>query len=115
MHELGIVCQVIKTVDEIATEQNIEKVDEIVLEIGELCGMVPSYVETCFPACTFDKPRFAETKLKMEIVPGQAKCDKCGRIFNVLKYEGYCPSCGGFEKQLLGGREFVIKEIIVNE
>lgn len=115
MHELGIMSEVIKTISNIADEQNIEKVDTIVLEVGELCGMIPKYIDDCFPAVTFNKPRFVQTKLKMDIVPGEAKCTKCGMTFNIIKNEGYCPKCKSFDKKVFSGTEFMIKEIRVKD
>ena len=42
-----------------------------------------------------------------------AKCRACGEVFNVIANEGYCPKCNSFDKDLLAGREFMIKEILV--
>ena len=44
-----------------------------------------------------------------------AKCRQCGEVFNVIANEGYCPKCHSFDKDLLSGREFLIKEILVPE
>ncbi len=115
MHELGVICKVIETVDDICVKENIPYVDTIVLEIGELSGIVPFYIQNCFPAVTYNKDRFKNTKLEIEVVEGQAKCSKCGEVFNVVKNEGYCPSCGSFNKEVLGGLDFLVKEIRVPE
>ena len=53
--------------------------------------------------------------MKLDVVPGMAKCRNCGEVFNVIAYEGYCPKCNSFDKDLLSGREFMIKEILVPE
>jgi len=42
MHELGIVYEVIKIVDGFVEENNITKVDKIVLEIGQLSQAILS-------------------------------------------------------------------------
>ncbi len=113
MHELGVLSEVIRTITELADAQNIEKVDSVVLEVGELCGMVPMYIENCYPAVTFNKPRFVDSTLEIVVVPGEAKCQDCGEVFNVVKHEGYCPKCKSFEKDVISGLEFMIKEIRV--
>lgn len=115
MHELGVVFEVIKTVEKVAVEQNIKEIDTIVLEVGELCAVVPSYLEECFPAAIDKNPRFKDSKLKLEIISGVAKCDECGKVFNVVENKGYCPECNCFDKELLSGREFTIKEIFIKE
>lgn len=115
MHELGVICKVIETVDELCEKENIPYVDTITLEIGELSGIVPLYMENCFPAVTYNKERFKNTKLKIEVIEGLAKCKECGEVFNVVKHEGYCPKCNSFEKDVLSGLDFLVKEIIVPE
>ena len=115
MHELSVLTEVVRVVDELADKQNIDKVQSIVLQIGELSGVVPMFLTEYFPVITDEKPRYAGTELKVETLPGIAKCKDCGTNFNVIKYEGYCPKCKSFDKELLCGDEFLIKEITVPE
>ena len=115
MHELGIVFEVVKVVEQVAVEQNLPAVDTIVLQVGELCGVIPVYLDECWPAAIDKKPYFKNTKLKLDVVPGMAKCRNCGEVFNVIANEGYCPKCNSFDKDLLSGRGFMIKEILVPE
>ncbi len=44
-----------------------------------------------------------------------AECDQCDEIFNVVEHKGYCPACGSFEKTVLSGQDFGIREIHVPE
>ncbi len=113
MHELGVVFEIIKAVDKIADKEGVDEIGAIVLQIGELSSMIPMYVESCFPAAIQGKPRYERTKLEIEIIPGEAECSECGEVFNVKQYEGYCPKCNSFDKKLITGREFIIKEILV--
>jgi len=41
MHELGIVFHVIKSVERLAEDNHLEKVSAVVLELGEVSGVVP--------------------------------------------------------------------------
>lgn len=114
MHEIGIVRSLCKTVLDYAKENNIQSIAEIVCEVGELSLVIPEYVEKLYPAVAKDT-ELAETKLILEPVPGLAECDDCDEIFNVIENEGYCPACGSFDKTVLSGKEFTIKEIHVKE
>ena len=114
MHEIGVVRQVIRTVEDFAKENNITEVSEIVLDIGELSLVIPKYVEEIYEITTKDTI-LEGTKLIMNVIPGMAECDECDEIFNVIEHEGYCPNCGSFEKQVLSGRDFLIKEIHIPE
>ncbi len=111
MHELGLVYQIVKTVEKVAVEEKLEKIESIVLQVGELSLVVPRYLEECFPAAIDRKPMFEDCKLEIEIIPGMAKCARCDSVFNVVENEGYCPVCKCFDKEILGGREFIIKEV----
>ena len=112
MHELGIVFHVVKTVEGIARQNNLTKIDAIVLQIGELSTIIPKYIEACFPAA-IDGTFMQETKLEIEILPGNVRCKNCDHVFNLIENKGnQCPSCRNEEWELLSGKEFLIKEII---
>ena len=114
MHEIGIVRSMCRTVLEYAKANNVRHISEIVCEVGELSLVIPEYVEELYPAVAAET-ELADTKLILETVPGIAECDECDEIFNVVENEGYCPNCGSFEKTVLTGTEFNIKEIHVPE
>jgi len=111
VHELGVVIEVVKTVQEFAEQNGVTKVDTIVLQIGELSSMIPKYIEECYPAAVDGTP-LEETKLKIEILPGNALCKGCGQVFNLIRNKSRCPECGSKEWEMLSGKEFMIKEII---
>ena len=115
MHEIGIVRSMCKTVADYARENNIENIAEIVLDNGELSLVVSKYVEELFPVVAADEPLFKDTKLIINMVPGLAECDDCDEIFNVIENDGYCPNCGSFNKQVLSGKDFTIREIHISE
>ena len=110
MHEIGVVRAMIHTVDEFCKENNVDDVKEIVLDIGELSLVIPKYVEDVYPAVVMDT-KYKDTKLEINVIPGMAECDDCDEIFNVVETEGYCPRCGSFEKTVLTGKDFTIREI----
>ena len=114
MHEIGVVRSMLKTVSEYARQNNVGKVAEIVCQVGELSLVIPEYVEDIYPK-VIKGTEFEDTKLILEIIPGLAECDECDEIFNVVEHEGYCPNCGSFEKSVLTGRNFAVKEIHVAE
>lgn len=111
MHELGVVIEVIKTVENFARNNGLSKIDTIVLQIGELSSMIPRYVEACYPAAV-DGTVLQDTKLKIEILPGNGICKECNKVFNLIENNCECPKCQSRNWELLGGKEFMIKEII---
>ena len=114
MHELGIVMEIVKVVDNLAKEQGITAVDTIVLQIGELSPVVPKYIEECYPAA-IDGTFMENTKLEIEIMPGNGICKNCNTVFNVLAENGSCPKCQSKDFEIISGRDLYIKEIRVPE
>ena len=114
MHEIGVVRQVIRTVEEFAKENDIKEVTGIVLDIGELSLVIPKYIDDIYKF-TVKGTILESAELTMNVIPGMAECEECDEIFNVIEHEGYCPNCGSFEKEILSGRDFLIKEIHVPE
>lgn len=111
MHELGIVYEVIKVVDSFVAENQLTKVDKIVLEIGQLSQAIPRFIEECYPAAV-DGTDYEETKLEIVSLPANAKCEACGEIYNIIEHRKICPKCQGEVYDLVSGQEFNIKEII---
>ncbi len=71
MHELGVLLQIVKTVDRIANEERIDKVRYIAVEVGEESGFVPMYLGKLFPIAVDSFPMLKKTQLKITTVPGE--------------------------------------------
>lgn len=110
MHELGVVMEVVNAVEAFARENDVERVASVTLQIGELSSMIPRYVEASYPAAC-DGTLLEGSVLKIEVLPANGRCRACGRIYNVPLNEGTCPFCGGSARDMISGREFLIKEI----
>ncbi len=114
MHEIGVVRAMVRTVADFARENSIAEISEIVADVGELSLVVPKYVEDIYPHVV--EGTFLEhTKLVLNLIPGMAECDECNEVFNVIEHKGYCPNCGSFEKTILSGKDFLIREIHIPE
>ena len=112
MHEIGIVRQLLRTVTAFAEENGIDEIHEVVVDCGELSLIIPEYLEELYPVAAKDSI-LANAKLTICMVPGLAECENCDEIFNVIENKGFCPNCGSFEKTVLSGKDFSIREIIV--
>lgn len=111
MHELGVVIEVVKSVEKFAKKNEVTKIDKIVLQIGELSSMIPKYIESCYPAAV-DGTIMEETKLEIEVLPGNGICTTCNHVFNFIRNKGKCPACGNNNIEIISGKEFMIKEIL---
>ena len=112
MHEVGIISSMLKKIERIMEQEQLTHVEKIVIEVGELSGVVPHYMEECYPAAVY-KTRFADTKLEMITIPGTLRCDDCGMEFNGYLNDLCCPNCGNRQRHThVTGRELLIKEIV---
>jgi hydrogenase nickel incorporation protein HypA/HybF len=111
MHELGVVIEVIKTVEDFAQKNALTKIDTLIIQIGELSSIIPRYVEACYPVAA-DGTLLQDTNLEIEILPGNAICKRCNKVFNLIENNSKCPNCTSTDWELLCGKELMIKEII---
>jgi hydrogenase nickel incorporation protein HypA/HybF len=70
MHELGIVIEIVKTVEDFVQKNHLTKVDTIILQIGKMAPVVPQYIEQCYPAAV-DGTSMENTKLIIETLSGK--------------------------------------------
>ena len=100
MHELGIVFHIIRSVEKVAVENGLEKVSAVVLELGEVSGVVPDYLTDCW-----------RWELRIETLPAVTRCGGCGADYPTVAHGRTCPRCGSGDTWLLTGNEVNIKEI----
>lgn len=111
MHEFGLVCQVVKTVDEVMAENNLTELDEIVLQVGEMSDVVPKFLEEAWQA-TASTTDYPTAKMTVEVMPALAKCLDCGYEGHVKTFVPDCPICSSGNLKIVSGRQFDIKEIV---
>ena len=110
MHELGIVIQIVKQMENYMDENRIKRIDTLVLRVGELSGVVPRYLEDVYPIAV-EQSRLKNTELKLEISPGIGQCEACGFNYNLMENDNTCPKCGDKNFRILSGKEFMIERI----
>lgn len=114
MHEIGIVRQIVQTVTEFAAENDVKEIAAVVVDCGELSLVIPKYLRQLY-APVAEGTILEHAELIINEIPGMAECDDCDEIFNVVQHKGYCPACGSFNKTVLSGKDFGIREIHVPE
>jgi hydrogenase nickel incorporation protein HypA/HybF len=104
MHERSLVQALLEQVRETAAARELPQVREVVLEVGEFCGIDAELVELAFgemaPAVLGH-----DVGLELRRTPLTAECRKCGHNFHVERFRFVCPECGG-DVAVTGGEEF---------
>lgn len=111
MHELGTIIYVIDTVEKLAVEHELKEVGSITLEVGEVSGIVPAYLEDFWLYARKRSQLLKDTDLKIETLKAVTFCENCENTYSTVDYGKTCPYCKSGRTYLLTGNEYNIKEI----
>ena len=112
MHELGVVFHVIKSVEEVAKENELTMINSVTLQIGQVSGVVESYLHNCWKWAVEKKSVIMkDSSLKVETIPAITLCEECQETYPTLKFGKICPRCKSENTYLIQGNEFLIKEV----
>lgn len=113
MHELGLVIEVVKQVEELAEQNDVEKVTKLTLEVGEVSGVVKEYFEDAFKWFTKKSEYMQECVLDYVTIEGISYCEDCKKTYPTVKFGKECPFCHSPRTYLVSGQEVKIKDIEV--
>ena len=111
MHELGIVFHIISSVEEIARENRLSRISSVTLELGEVSGVIPSYLTDCWHWACSKNDLMNGAELLIEEIPGVTLCEDCEQTYGTVQHGRICPFCGSERTYLVQGNETIIKEI----
>ncbi len=116
MHELGIVFHIIDSVEAVARENGIEKVQSVTVEIGEVSTVIPEYLVDCWNWAVQKKDGLLNAcQMQVETIHAITHCDGCNADYETVAHGKICPNCGSEKTWLVTGSEINIKEITVLE
>ena len=110
MHELSITCSIVQLAAEAA---NGRKVHRVIVEIGQLSGVLPDSIAFWFPEVARGTP-IENASLAIDEIAAFARCEACGAEFPTPTMLTGC-SCGSFRCERLRGEELNIKSIELEE
>ena len=113
MHELGVVFSVIRQVENVCAENAVTKVNKVVLELGEVSAVIPSYLVDCWQWAIKRTQILQQTELEIRTIDAVTYCENCGKEYPTVQHGKTCPFCGSEKTYLLRGNEFIIKELEV--
>ncbi|MDX2100209.1 MAG: hydrogenase maturation nickel metallochaperone HypA [Leptolyngbyaceae cyanobacterium bins.59] len=110
MHELGITQNIVAIVSEHAGNNRVQRV---VLEIGQLSAILPEAIEFCFEVCSRETV-VEGAQLEILEIPGLGRCRSCGTEVPLKTPFGIC-DCGSRDLEIIQGQELKIKELETEE
>jgi hydrogenase nickel incorporation protein HypA/HybF len=112
MHELSLARRIVAIVAEHAVREPFTRASRVSLRVGELSHVEPAALAFAFQAASLGS--LAEgAELRIERVPGRARCDACGGEAAVASRVDPCPRCGAFGWALIAGDEMQVTELEV--
>ncbi|NLH00929.1 MAG: hydrogenase maturation nickel metallochaperone HypA [Clostridiales bacterium] len=111
MHELGIVFNIIKTIEDVGEEHGLTQVSSVTLEIGEVSAIIPEYLIDCWKWAAAKSQLLKGSELKVITLKAFTYCENCGKSYPTVEYKKICPYCQSEDTYLLTGNEVNIKEI----
>jgi hydrogenase nickel incorporation protein HypA/HybF len=110
VHEYGIAKEI---ADMVIKKSEGREIASINLEIGTLAGIYSDslsfYLELIFTEKGMDN-----IKINIEKIPYVFQC-RCGHRYEANDFYFSCPECGGFEREIIKGRDCIVKHITVKE
>lgn len=111
MHELGIVFHIIDSLEEIGKENELREVSAVTLEIGEVSGVIDTYLKDCWRWAADKSELLRGSRLVIEQIPAVTICEDCKKTYATVEHGKICPFCLGGNTYLVAGNECNIKEI----
>lgn len=113
MHELAVTKGLLKICLEEGEKHKIKKIRKINIKVGELTDLVPACIEYYFNIVS--KDTIAEnTKINVEKIPVEIKCNECGYSGVLGKNNYVCPKCKGIVYEITKGKEFYLDTMEVD-
>jgi len=112
MHEMSLAEGMIQLIEEQSRQQDFSKVTLVHLDIGKLSNVEVDAMKFCFDAVC--QGTLAEgATLKISQSPGIGWCMECAQQIEYQSLYQACPLCDGYQVQVTGGNEMLIKELEV--
>ncbi len=111
MHELSLAMDVIELVQREAVKNGVSGIEEILIEIGDLCGVEADIFEPALRMVVKDTI-LENAVIKIDRIPGKGRCDSCNLEFEMKTFFDPCPHCQRFTSEITGGREFRVVSMV---
>jgi len=113
MHELAICQSLLAQVENVARENDADRVSVITIELGPLSGVVPVLLKRTFGVAR--RGTLAENaELVVEETQPRIRCRSCGKEATVPENRLLCPDCGDYHVTLTGGDELILKTVTLH-
>ena len=116
MHELAVTQSLINSVIEECKKNDIKNLKKIVVDLGFFTSYVKDSVLFYFDLLKVNFEILTNVELDINEIKGKIKCKKCGKESIIDDpYFVFCKTCNSPEVEIIQGREFIIKDLIMED
>ncbi|MFX0099571.1 MAG: hydrogenase maturation nickel metallochaperone HypA [Candidatus Hodarchaeota archaeon] len=132
MHEFSFASHIAEVIMKSVEKNNVDKVLEVTVEIGEFTMIIPQYLSHCYDIVKKNFSPLEDSEMDIVQVPGKVKCLECGEITEItfkkeekedtgpsiaLSNPGFftCSKCESTNTRIVGGKEALVKSMKVND
>ncbi len=108
MHELALGQSIVDMIVECAQREGIGAVTRVVVEVGAATAVEPEALRFCFDVVA-EQTALKGAELVVDTIAVRARCRRCAGEYAPETWTAPCPHCGGFDPELLAGRELRVK------
>jgi hydrogenase nickel incorporation protein HypA/HybF len=112
MHELSLVGSVLRIVEEQTVAENFQRVISVCLGVGELSNVQVEALVFCFGIAKRGSVAH-NARLCIQMIPGQAWCEKCKKSVHIALRTDPCPHGGIWGLSVTDGDQITIRELEV--
>ncbi len=107
MHEATLAENILNIAFDAAEKNHATKIFKVGLTLGEMAGVEVEALTLSFDVLKKNTPADG-AELAIRRVPISATCNKCGKTFQLERYNFFCPECDGI-LILQSGRELLVE------
>jgi hydrogenase nickel incorporation protein HypA/HybF len=111
MHELSLAMGVIELVQHEADKNGVSTIEEILIEVGDLCGVEADIFKSALEIVVKDT-LLENASVNIIRTPGKGKCNACNLEFEMKNRLDLCPDCGCIASEVNGGQEFRVVSLV---
>jgi len=110
MHEFSVAQSIADTV---CSRVNPERLRKVTLDIGTYSGVFPDSLRM-YLELIFEERNAKGVELEMNRVEASCVCE-CGENYKLDKFHDPCPKCGGYNREITGGKDCMIRTVEVED
>ncbi|MEM6802122.1 MAG: hydrogenase maturation nickel metallochaperone HypA [Bacteroidota bacterium] len=111
MHELSLVQSIFSTLENELSQEELNKLEAVELNIGLLANVEPILLNNAFKAYQETRNAYLGVELKTNMIPISINCPNCKKTSEIKNYIFICAHCGTPSNQIITGEELLIHRI----